>query len=133
MKSNKPRRNKQEDKKLLQKTIQKSFGLLSGKNLVKALLEERRKEKEKENTKLLSDKSRLPNKHFKKVLFNPGKVIMRGMRRNKTQKLKKPTLFKKKKAALIREYIQGYKRKPENLSNHSLILAGLSSFSKDKW
>ena len=55
------------------------------------------------------------------------------MKRNKAKNLKKQTAAEKKEAVLIKKYIQGYKRKRENLTDHPLFLAGLSSFSRDKW
>ena len=43
-------------------------------------------------------------------------------------------LKKKHEEALDKKYIEGYKRKPEEPAERNpLILAGLSSFSKDKW
>ena len=43
-------------------------------------------------------------------------------------------LKKMEEEALDRKYVQGYKRKPEEPAHlNPLIMAGLSSFSKDKW
>lgn len=43
-------------------------------------------------------------------------------------------LKKMEEEALDRKYVQGYRRKPEDPAElNPLIMAGLSSFSKEKW
>ena len=43
-------------------------------------------------------------------------------------------LKKKHEEGMDKKYLQGYKRKPEEpATKNSLVMAGLSSFSKERW